>query len=91
MKLRSSVIALVVVLVSAVLACSSEGKVGESCGESGVGEGECEAGGICGKDTAGALYCLKVCVDQSQCTATEDCNGVEGSSTKACRPKDTKK
>ena len=70
-----------------VFACSSEGKVGEECEEGGKTDGECESGAICGKNTAGALVCLKICTDQAGCAATEECNGVEGSSSKACRSK----
>lgn len=70
-----------------VLACSSESKLGEACDESGA-DGECEAGGVCGKNSGGALLCLKVCSDQAQCAATEDCNGVDGTNVKGCRPKD---
>lgn len=71
--------------------CSSEGKIGESCDESGETDGQCESGGVCGKNSAGVLLCLKVCTDQGQCATTEDCNGVEGASIKGCRPKDAKK
>ena len=76
----------VVVLVA--LACGSEGKIGEECGESGKVDGECEDGAVCGQArTSTALACLKQCTDQAQCGATEDCNGVSGTSVKGCRPK----
>ena len=89
---RIAVIAFVsVTSVVMFSACTSEGKVGESCDESGKTDGQCESGGVCGKNSAGSLLCLKVCTDQAQCSTTEDCNGVEGSSMKGCRPKDTKK
>ena len=86
-SIAASAFAFLVMLSS----CSSEGKVGESCDESGKADGECVSGGVCGKNSAGALLCLKVCTDQAQCASTEDCNGVDGSNVKGCRPKDVKK
>jgi hypothetical protein len=78
---------LLVVLVAFGAGCS-DAEVGEECGESGVEAGECVEGAICGKhDATDELYCLKVCTDQADCLATEDCNGVEGSSVKGCRLK----
>lgn len=89
---RVAVVAFVFIATVVMLpSCSSEGKLGESCDESGKTDGQCESGGVCGKNSAGALLCLKVCTDQAQCATTEDCNGVEGSSIKGCRPKDAKK
>lgn len=79
------------VLFVVLASCGGEAKLGEECGEAGKTEGECESGGVCSKNSAGTLLCLKVCTDQAQCAATEDCNGVEGSSIKGCRPKDAKK
>jgi hypothetical protein len=75
--------------LACVTACGGEGELGDACGESGVEDGECVDGAICAKrgDAAEELECLEVCTDKAQCAATEDCNGVEGSSTKACRPK----
>lgn len=70
-------------------ACGGEKKLGESCDESGKTDGECESGGVCGKQTSGSLQCLKVCTQQTDCSADQECNGVEGSSTKGCRLKDT--
>ena len=61
--------------------------IGEPCKELGKTDGECESGGVCGKDTSGALRCLKICAQQTDCPATQECNGVEGSSLKACRDK----
>jgi len=68
-------------------ACGGGGAIGEECGEQGV-EGECEDGAVCGKpgDTD-AYECLKVCEGADDCASTEDCNGVEGTSIKGCRPK----
>lgn len=87
------VIASVVVVATVLLACSSEGKVGEECDESGKVDGECEDGLVCGQsaDSSASLKCLKQCTDQSQCAAGEDCNGVSGTSIKGCRPKTSTK
>lgn len=71
-----------------MFACSSEAKTGESCDEPGKTDGVCESGAVCGKDTSVATLCLKVCTVQSDCAATQECNGVEGSSIKGCRTKD---
>lgn len=78
--------------VSAVVVagCGGGAKVGESCAVSGSVD-ECESGGICtANGTDGAPVCLKICVAATECAATEDCNGVEGASQKACRPKAAK-
>jgi hypothetical protein len=75
------------VFVLAPSACSGESKLGEECDESGKTEDVCESGSVCGSTTTGALICLKVCVDQTNCAATEDCNGVEGTNVKGCKPK----
>lgn len=72
-----------------VWACGGEAAQGEECGESGVEEGECEAGSVCGKpdDSGELLECLKVCAAQTDCPADQECNGVSGTGTKGCRPK----
>ena len=80
------------VLVAGLLgvwACGGEAAQGEECGETGIEEGECEAGSVCGTpgDDGEVLECLKVCTEQADCPATQECNGVSGSSTKGCRPK----
>lgn len=75
------------VLVFAVLAgCASEGAAGDACDKAGVTDG-CESGTICANDANGNNYCRKTCADQAQCSATESCNGITGTSTKACQPK----
>jgi hypothetical protein len=89
MKWFALLLTLVVASLSFSVACSSEKKLGESCEESGKTEGECESGGVCGKNTGDALVCLKVCAAQTDCAAAEDCNGVDGTSTKGCRLKST--
>jgi hypothetical protein len=69
-------------------ACSSEAERGEVCEEAGAQEGECTEGNVCGKETdTSELKCLQVCTDQAQCPTGLECNGVEGSSVKACRLK----
>ena len=74
--------------VGLVAACA-DGDLGESCDESGVVDGECDDGLVCGKksDDSNDLFCLKQCSAQSDCAGNEDCNGVSGSSLKACRPR----
>ena len=67
--------------------CGGGASQGEACDESGVQAGECEEGTICGQDVAGELVCLKICYAQTDCPATEECNGVEGSTFKGCRSK----
>lgn len=83
------------VFIGALLgvACSSsssddKGAVGTTCSQSG-GDGQCSGGAVCGKPSDGttALQCLKVCTVQTDCPAGQDCNGVEGSTAKGCRPK----
>ena len=72
-----------------VIACSGESKLGEECDEPGKTEDVCESGSVCGKQTGGAVICLKQCADDTGCASTEACNGVEGTNIKACRLKDT--
>ena len=69
-------------------ACGGDAKLGESCDESGKTDGQCESGGVCGKpnDTSG-LQCLKICIQQTDCPADQDCNGVDGTTVKGCRSK----
>jgi hypothetical protein len=75
------------IVFSLFVACSSENKLGEACEETGKTDGECESGSVCGKDTSGTILCLKVCTVQTDCGGDNECNGVEGSSLKACRIK----
>jgi hypothetical protein len=73
--------------VMLALGCGGEAALGEECEVEGA-EGECEEGAVCGKpDDTEAPLCLKVCEDQVDCAADEDCNGVSGTSIKGCRPK----
>jgi len=70
--------------------CSGEGAVGDECGESGVEDGECESGGVCGKrsDDSEVLECLKICKGDEDCPSDLACKGVSGTDIKGCRAKD---
>ncbi len=72
-----------------IFACSGEHDIGEQCEHSGQTDGECESGGVCGVDTAGVLRCQKICVEQTDCPADQECNGIDGTNLKGCRPKTT--
>jgi hypothetical protein len=85
--MKAFAIALGVLGVVTLGACSGESKIGEACDEPGRTEDVCESGGICAKDSIGNLMCQRICTDHTQCAADEDCNGVEGSNLKGCRPK----
>jgi hypothetical protein len=61
-------------------------KIGEACTKPGSTD-VCESGAVCSKDSSNATLCLKICTQQSDCAATQECNGVEGSSIKGCRTK----
>ena len=80
-------VALVLALLSLLtLACSGESALGEECDAQGE-DGECEDGAVCGKETTGALVCLKACKEQTVCPSGKVCNGVEGTNIKGCRNK----
>lgn len=66
-------------------ACGADALIGEECDESGVADGECETGGVCGKNAAGVLVCLKICNDRAECQVNQECRGVEGTTIKGCR------
>lgn len=68
-------------------ACGGAGKIGDPCTTEGD-TSECESGAVCAKNESTVIQCLTICTDKIQCASTEDCNGVTGSSLKACRPKD---
>jgi hypothetical protein len=59
-------------------------EIGESCDEAGS-EDECVSGAICANESAGNV-CREICVVQEDCPAPLNCNGLSGSSTKACQP-----
>ncbi len=70
------------------LAACGGAEVGEECDTSGNTD-ECVENAVCGDsgDGTGVLKCLKVCADQADCAADEECNGVSGGSLKGCRSK----
>ena len=74
-----------ILLFGLASACGGEGDIGDSCGTSGVKDGECTDGAICGDPGDGTLACLKLCVDQTECAAGQDCNGIAGTNEKGCR------
>ena len=87
--LKNVLAALVLASFSAVLpACSSAAAVGETCDTEGAVE-ECVDGAVCGKpdDKTPAPQCLVVCTSDADCGSGKSCNGVTGSSIKACRIK----
>jgi hypothetical protein len=86
MKVALMSAAACLVLTVIVAGCSGGNKIGESCTKQGD-TNECVNDAVCAKDTANILKCLKICTSQADCQATESCNGVEGSSLKACRIK----
>jgi len=88
MLLRSSFFAVTFTSLVVLSACSSEAAVGEACNTTGSVD-ECVSGAICVANGATAPRCLTVCTDSAQCAVTEECNGVEGASVKACRAKAT--
>ncbi len=94
--MRNLLAVAVLFLCGAALACGSSdngggggASVGGACTQSGAGAGQCAEGGVCGKPSDGTttLQCLKTCTLQTECPADQDCNGVEGSAAKGCRPK----
>jgi hypothetical protein len=76
----------VLLVIALIPACSSAGKIGETCDKEGSTT-VCESNAACGKNPDGKLVCQKLCTDQAQCAATESCNGLTGSSLKTCRLK----
>ncbi len=74
--------------VAVLPACSSAAAVGETCDTEGAAD-QCVDGAICGKpsDTATEPQCLVVCTSDADCATGKSCNGVTGSSIKACRIK----
>lgn len=75
-------------LVAVLPACSSAAAAGEPCETEGAVD-QCVDGAICGKpsDTATEPQCLVVCTSDADCATGKSCNGVTGSSIKACRIK----
>lgn len=75
---------LAIVILAGVAACGSGAEIGESCDEE-VADGECVDGAACAKTEAGALQCMRVCVEQKDCSDTAECTGTKGS-LKVCQP-----
>jgi hypothetical protein len=65
--------------------CGGGAALGEDCDAAGATDDECEEGGVCGDDGSGALVCLTMCVEHTDCASGQDCNGVEGTNIKGCR------
>ena len=77
-------------LVAVLPGCSSAAAVGETCEVEGAVD-ECVDGAVCGKpDDNAAPQCLVVCTSDKDCGSNQSCNGVTGSSIKACRNKSIK-
>ncbi len=60
--------------------------IGESCNEPGR-TSECVDEAICTGNPDGSATCRVRCTDDTQCSATEACNGVSGTNIKSCQPK----
>lgn len=58
-----------------------------SCTTSGS-TSECPEESVCDSVAGTALNCVKMCKSAEDCRADQDCNGVSGSSIKACKPKE---
>jgi hypothetical protein len=66
--------------------CRRIARLGETCSNQGD-QAECETSNlVCGKPDDAHVACLKVCLGQGDCAADQECNGVEGTSIKGCRP-----
>jgi hypothetical protein len=48
----------------------------------------CPDGSICDAIIGSAMACVRICKDGGgECRSDQSCNGITGSSTKACKPK----
>ncbi len=85
---KKTLAALLLASVGCFLAACGGAEVGEACETEGNAD-ECVDGAICGKpdSTSTTPQCLKVCTSDAECTGGTTCNGVTGTSTKACRVK----
>lgn len=59
----------------------------KSCTTTGTTDG-CPDGSICDAISGTAITCVKICKVAEDCRSDLDCNGVSGSSIKACKPKE---
>jgi hypothetical protein len=57
-----------------------------SCTTSGSTE-QCPESSVCDTVAGTALNCVKICKTSEDCRSDLDCNGVSGTSIKACKPK----
>lgn len=80
---------LALALLATAPACGGGAKVGEACDTPGSVD-ECAAGICVSNGSSAGAVCRVVCSDSSGCAVGEECNGVEGSTQKACRVKSTK-
>src|SRR5690242_6449035 len=63
--------------------------IGDPCEMPGSTE-ECVEDAVCDTLKDGEVLCLLICQEQADCPSDFDCNGVSGSSLKACHPKTLK-
>ena len=82
--MRKGIAFLGTVLFVGLFACGGA-DIGEECSEEGKADSECVDEGVCGRDKAGSLVCLKQCTNQAECGAGEECNGISGTNLKGCR------
>jgi hypothetical protein len=70
------------------LGCGSDpAPIGSACSTASSFD-ECVTGAVCTNGPDNSFTCRKICVGQEDCNqATENCNGISGSSTKSCQPK----
>ena len=85
MKKICLTIILVTTFIFSGMNCTNQAAIGASCDTSGSTE-ECVTGGICDGSGSGHT-CRKICTTDAECSASEACNGVSSSTTKACKPK----
>lgn len=48
---------------------------------------QCPEASVCDAISGTAITCVKTCSTKADCRSDQDCNGVSGSSIKACKPK----
>ncbi len=79
----------------ATLACLSFLTLATGCGRADIGDScdrpgnpdECVSEAMCTQNANGSATCLRRCIDDTQCAATEACNGVASTNIKTCQPK----
>ena len=73
-------------LLCVLVACSSGKKIGDACSNVGKTD-ECTSGAVCSQQDKGGAVCLPICSQQTDCPSGDECDGVDNSNLKACRPK----